>query len=137
MRPKHSLEAVFSRWDEFHKASGIRHIETVADYGQATTLADTLVDAGAADEAHPQHSLFLLVADLIYAYDQRNYPQRAVHGIELLRFLMEQHGLRQNQLPEVGTQSVVSEILAGKRELTVNHIRGLAERFALSPAAFF
>lgn len=137
MRPERSLETVFARWDEFHKASGIRHIETASDYDQATALADALVDSGATEEAHPQHSLFLLVADLIYAYDQRHYPQRAVHGVDLLRFLMEQHGLRQNQVPEVGTQSVVSEILAGKRELTVNHIRGLAERFALSPAAFF
>lgn len=50
---------------------------------------------------------------------------------------MEQHDLRQNQLPEIGTQSVVSEILAGKRDLTVTHIRGLSERFGLSPAVFF
>jgi HTH-type transcriptional regulator/antitoxin HigA len=137
MRPKRSLDTVFARWDEFHKVSGIRHIASDADYEEAMALADMLVDAGAMDEGHAKHALFLLIADLIYAYDQRHYPQRAVHGVDLLRFLMEQHGLRQNQLPEVGTQSVVSEILSGKRELTVNHIRALAERFALSPAAFF
>lgn len=137
MKSKRVMEQVFSHWDAFRAVSGLRHIETARDYKEATQLADALVDDGAMDEHHPQYSLFLLVSDLIYAYDQRHYPQRNVHGIDLLRFLMEQHGLRQNQLPEIGTQSVVSEILSGKRELTVNHIRGLAERFHLSPAAFF
>jgi HTH-type transcriptional regulator/antitoxin HigA len=50
---------------------------------------------------------------------------------------MEQHGLKQNQLPEIGAQSVVSDILSGKRELTVNHIRGLSRRFGIDPSAFF
>ena len=89
------------------------------------------------DEAHPQHSLFMVLSDLIYAYDQTHYPQQGVSGVDMLRFLMEQHDLRQNQLPEIGTQSVVSEILSGRRDLTVNHIRGLSKRFGVSPAAFF
>ncbi|KAF1006003.1 MAG: Antitoxin HigA [Luteibacter sp.] len=137
MKPKRVMENIVTYWDAFSAASGLRHIDTEDDYDTATQLADALVEEGAINERHPQHSLFLLVSDLIYAYDQRHYPQREVHGVDLLRFLMEQHGLRQNQLPEIGTQSVVSEILSGKRELTVNHIRGLAERFHLSPAAFF
>lgn len=137
MKPHRVMENIAPHWDAFSAASGLKHIETEDDYEAATRLADTLVEAGAIDNHHPQHSLFLVVSDLIYAYDQRHYPQREVHGVDLLRFLMEQHGLRQNQLPEIGTQSVVSEILSGKRDLTVNHIRGLAERFHLSPAAFF
>lgn len=137
MKPNRVMENIVTYWNAFNTASGLGHVETEHDYEVATHLADTLVDDGAIDENHPQHSLFLLVSDLIYAYDQRHYPQRSVHGVDLLRFLMEQHDLRQNQLPEIGTQSVVSEILSGKRELTVNHIRGLAERFHLSPAAFF
>ncbi len=49
---------------------------------------------------------------------------------------MEQHGLRQSDLPEVGSQGVVSEILSGRRDLNVRQIRLLAERFHVSAATF-
>jgi len=42
---------------------------------------------------------------------------------------MEQHGLRQCDLPEVGAQSVVSAVLAGKRSLNLRQARALAQRF--------
>lgn len=132
-----SLGPVFETWHSFEEVSGIGHINNDADYTEATKLADVLVDDGAMDAEHPHHSLFMTIADLIYAYDQRHYPMPRVLGSEMLRFLMTQHGLKQNQLPEIGKQSVVSEILSGQRNLTVDHIRGLSNRFAVSPAAFF
>ena len=49
---------------------------------------------------------------------------------------MEEHDLRQSDLPEVGSQGIVSEILSGKRELNTRQIRALAERFGVSPAVF-
>ncbi|MDP3423577.1 MAG: hypothetical protein Q8S32_07420 [Burkholderiaceae bacterium] len=39
-------------------------------------------------------------------------------------------------LPDIGSQGVVSEILAGKRELNLRQVRALAQRFAVSPATF-
>ena len=54
----------------------------------------------------------------------------------MLAFLMEQHDIKQAELPEVGTQGVVSEVLNGKRELTTKHIKALSERFGV-PAAVF
>jgi HTH-type transcriptional regulator/antitoxin HigA len=54
----------------------------------------------------------------------------------MLRFLMDQHGLSQGDLPEVGSQGVVSEILSGKRDLNVRQIRLLSERFGVGPQAF-
>ncbi len=57
-------------------------------------------------------------------------------GIQALRFLMEQHGLKQSDLAEIGSQGVVSEILAGKRELNVGQVRALGERFGVSSATF-
>jgi HTH-type transcriptional regulator/antitoxin HigA len=49
---------------------------------------------------------------------------------------MEEHGLRQSDLPEVGSQGVISEILSGKRDLNLRQIRELAKRFQVSPAVF-
>jgi len=47
-----------------------------------------------------------------------------------------QHGHRQSDLPEIGSQGVVSEILAGKPELNIRQVRALSERFGVSAATF-
>jgi len=49
---------------------------------------------------------------------------------------MEQHRLTQSDLPEVGTQGVVSEILRGKRELNVRQIKALSSRFHVQASVF-
>jgi len=60
----------------------------------------------------------------------------AISSVQMLRFLMEQHGLKQTDLPEIGAQSVVSEILRGKPTLNVRQIARLAARFHV-PADVF
>jgi HTH-type transcriptional regulator/antitoxin HigA len=55
----------------------------------------------------------------------------------MLKVLMEEHGLRQGDLPEIGSQGVVSEILRGKRELNVRQIAALSKRFGLPADVFF
>jgi HTH-type transcriptional regulator/antitoxin HigA len=57
-------------------------------------------------------------------------------GVQALKFLMEQHGLKQSDLSEIGSQGVVSEILMGKRELNIRQVRALSERFGVSAATF-
>jgi HTH-type transcriptional regulator/antitoxin HigA len=54
----------------------------------------------------------------------------------MLRYLMEEHGLSQSDLPEVGSQGVVSEVIHGKRDLNMRQVRALAKRFHVSPAVF-
>ena len=43
---------------------------------------------------------------------------------------------RRASFPEIGSQGIVAEVLSGKRELNVRHIRALAKRFHVSPAVF-
>lgn len=49
---------------------------------------------------------------------------------------MAQHGIKQSDLHEIGSQGVVSEILTGKRELNIRQVRALSERFCISPTTF-
>jgi HTH-type transcriptional regulator/antitoxin HigA len=49
---------------------------------------------------------------------------------------MEERGLKQSDLSEIGTQGVISEILSGKRQLNVRQIKMLSKRFKVSPAVF-
>lgn len=137
MNARLAIAPVTNAWETFRSAARIGHIADEQDYQEATRVADELLASGAMDEKHPSHSLFMTISDLIDAYDQRHYPTSKVQGVDVLRFLLDQHELRQNQLPEIGAQSVVSEILSGKRSLTVDHIRRLSARFGISPAAFF
>ncbi len=83
------------------------------------------------------HELIEIMAKSAHEYEQENIVETTGGGVAALKFLMRQHRLRQVDLPEVGTQGVVSEILNGKRSLSVRHIKALSQRFHLSPATFF
>ena len=72
----------------------------------------------------------------MHAYEEQHHPIPECSGVEVLRFLMEEHALTQSDLPEVGSQGVVSDILRGKRDLNLRQIRALAKRFHVSPAVF-
>ncbi|EEX6479424.1 type II toxin-antitoxin system antitoxin HigA [Escherichia coli] len=57
-------------------------------------------------------------------------------GIAVIRTLMDQYGLTLSDLPEIGSKSMVSRVLSGKRKLTLEHAKKLATRFGISPALF-
>jgi len=79
-----------------------------------------------------------LLTLLIEDFEARHYSLRRAKPLEALRFLMEQHGLKQKDLADVfGAPSIVSEVLRGKRQLNKEHIRRLSERFHVSPELFF
>ena len=114
----------------------LRPIRNPKDYARAVSAMNALLDAGAADEAHPLSGLAATLGELIGDYDARHFPLPEVSGRAMLRFLMHQHGLTQAALPEVGSQGVVSEILSGKRELNLRQVRALARRFGIAADAF-
>lgn len=75
---------------------------------------------------------------LIEAYEEEHHAIPEATPVEVLRALMEANGLRQKDLaPILGTESIVSEILRGKRELNKGQIEKLSKRFRVSPAVFF
>jgi HTH-type transcriptional regulator/antitoxin HigA len=106
------------------------------EYDLAVARLNGLLDEIGADERHPLYGLFDTLGTLVRAYEEKYYPIRASNGAEMLRFFMDEHGLTQSDLPEIGSQGVVSEILGGKRELNLRQVRALAGRFGVSPAVF-
>lgn len=78
-----------------------------------------------------------LLSLLITDYEARNRKLPQASPLEVLRFLMEQHNLTQRDLtPEFGSDSLVSRILRGERNLTLLHIHALAKRFGVPPSVF-
>lgn len=108
-----------------------------ADYDERVQALDELLDEIGDTQNHPLSSLASQLGDLIAAYDAEHYPIPDAPGHEVLRFLMTEHQLTQSDLPEIGAQSVVSDILNGKRQLNVRHIRALSERFNVPTDVFF
>jgi HTH-type transcriptional regulator / antitoxin HigA len=106
------------------------------EYDRAIDQLNSLIDMVGTDENHSMYEYLDTLATLIHAYEEKNFPMPAASGVEVLLYLMEEHGLHQTDLPEVGSQGVISEILNGKRELNVRQIRELAQRFHVSPAVF-
>ncbi len=111
-------------------------IRNEREYNTAVKHLNELLDEIGTNEKHPLYSLLDTLATLIHAYEEEHYPIPVSTGADVLHFLMEEHGLTQSDLPEVGSQGVVSEILNGKRELNIRQIRALAERFRVSTAVF-
>jgi HTH-type transcriptional regulator/antitoxin HigA len=106
------------------------------EYDRAVERLNRLLDEVGTDEQHPLYTLLDTLGTLIHAYEEEHHPIPECSGADVLRFLMEEHGLTQSDLPEIGSQGVVSEILRGKRELNVRQIRALAKRFHVSPRVF-
>jgi HTH-type transcriptional regulator/antitoxin HigA len=87
---------------------------------------------------NPYHDFMILLGQALEAYEQEHYPVAKPEPIEMLRFLMEQQNVRQADLvPVLGSRSLVSELLSGKRKLNKRHIEVLSPFFHVSPATFF
>lgn len=69
-------------------------------------------------------------AQLAEAYEQRRWPSRQPSPANIIRYLMDQHGLtRGDMVPFLGTRSRVSEILSGKKRLSLSMVLRLRARF--------
>ncbi len=104
-------------------------IESEADHLQAKALAGKLIGSRKSDD----RVRLVAQARLIEAYERSRWPRSVPTVPDLLNYLMDQHGLSRSDLvPMLGTASRVSEVMNGKRELSMNMVRRLRERFNIS-----
>jgi HTH-type transcriptional regulator/antitoxin HigA len=128
-----SVTELLAPWAAINAALGLSSPVRDADhYAELLAFVDECFERFGADETHPVFSLVGLVAQRVRDYEALAHPwPEASTPASRLAFLMEQHGLRQGDLPEVGAQSVVSDVLAGKRSLNLRQIQALAQRFSI------
>ena len=103
-------------------------IDSDAELARARALIDRLWDSNdPADVARLEAQ-----ARLIAAYEQRKWPRRPPRTADLIRHLMDQHGLtRADMVPILGTPSRVSEVLRGKKGLSMAMVQRLRARFGV------
>lgn len=130
------IDDITARFLSLAEIVPLQTIRNAAGYDKAVAILNQLLDAGAADEHSPLADLTNALGGFIAEYEDVHHPAVEVSPAATLRFLMEQHALSQSDLPEVGSQGVVSEILRGKRELNIRQIKELVRRFQV-PATLF
>jgi len=99
-------------------------------------FADYLMDQTKGEANHPLIGLLDLIGTLINEYEQAHIPEPGGTPLGCLKYFMEEYGLKQKDLTEIGSPGVISEVMSGKRELNKRQIKALSTRFGCSPAIF-
>ena len=131
--PKEILKA----WKPFKEALGVTSVRTEREYARARATMDALLAAIGDDERHPLAEVLDYLADRIRAYEEEHVQISDAEPGEVLRFLMEQHGLKQDDLGDCAPQSRISDFLNGKREISKGVAKKFAARFNVRADLFF
>jgi HTH-type transcriptional regulator/antitoxin HigA len=129
-----NLEKTIQVWPEISNVLFVPH--TGAEYERAVDLLDELIDTIGEHEDHPLASLLETLGTLIETYEDSHLPEPVGDPISSLQEFMADHGISPKDLPELGDEATVTEILQRKRELTLPQIKALAQRFGVTPAVF-
>lgn len=112
----------------FLERGGFSEITTEAQYDKVIAIMDNLVDQMSGQ--NPNHTMALdYLGTLVAKYEDEHYqiPDASPSGV--LQFLMDQHDLKQSDLEPCMTQSRVSDVLRGEREISKDQAKCLAARF--------
>lgn len=128
------------------QASRILHINRKEDYECALQFVEYLIDITDDSKDNPINDLILIISNAINEYESNQddiiefeiSTQNIDPGISMLRHLIDQYGLKLSDFKEeIGSKTLISLILNGKRSLTKEHITNLSKRFSVSPSLFF
>lgn len=139
IRSNDDFDALAPAWREFqsHTSVKLRAIENERHYLAMVALMNKLLDEISESETHSLVGFLDIVALFVHDYEERNIEVPEAEPRVVLRFLMEQHDLRQSDLAELfGSQSNISEVLNGEREINARQARALGSRFGVSPTVF-
>lgn len=128
------LENISKLWPTIKTVFSVPHSEE--EYLALVETLDSIVDEVGDDENHKLAPVMETIGNLIENYEEREYKINEASPIDALKYLMQEHGLKQSDLKEIGSQGVVSEVLSGKRLLNLEQIKKISGRFHVSPLVF-
>lgn len=128
------LENISKVWPTIKAVFSVPHTEK--EYQALVKTLDSLVDEVGNNETHKLAPAMETIGNLIANFEEQKYQIKEASPVDALKYLMQEHGLKQSELKEIGSQGVISEILAGKRLLNLEQIKKLSHRFHVSPLVF-
>jgi len=103
-------------------------IDSEAELARARALIDWLMTSEEPDDI----ARLRAQAQLVAAFEEERWPRKRPTTAALIRYLMDEHDLtRADLVPILGTPSRVSEVLRGKRELSMPMVQRLRARFRI------
>ncbi|MCL2297312.1 MAG: helix-turn-helix domain-containing protein [Proteobacteria bacterium] len=129
-------KALLRAWMPFKELIGVTSVHTEEDYARAQATIEVLLDEIGDNENHPLTDVLGYLADQVVVYEEERCPIPEAEPREVLRFLMDQHGLKQDDLADCAPQSRISDILNGRRDISKETAKKLARRFNVSVALF-
>lgn len=134
-------DRIVGAWAEFQEHSGgFGRPRTEDDYLQLITLLNDITDNYDC-AIEPNGSLFDMISGYMHDWELEHEPELKdpeVSPQDMLASLMDEHQITQNQLSQEGVvdQGNLSRILAGKRNISKELAKRLADRFSVSPDLF-
>ncbi len=131
---RQSLEKAVQHWGAVSTV-----IETPKCEEDYKALIQNIQDAISLVGNQPESPLASLIKAMGRAaeeYENIHMAKQQGGALLALRYLIKLHGLKQSELREIGSQGVVSEVLNGKRSLTLRHVKELSKKFNVSPSVF-
>ncbi len=128
------LENISKVWPSIKTVFSVPH--SAKEYQGLVKTLDSLVDEIGNNENHELSPVMETIGKLIENYEEQSFTFNESSAIDTLKYLMEEHNLKQSDLQEIGSQGVVSEILTGKRILNIEQIKKVSNRFHVSPLVF-
>jgi len=121
-------------WPTINSIFSVPHSEK--EYNALVETLDSLIDEVRNNQSHKLAPVMETIGNLIENYEEQKHRIKEGSPIDTLKYLMQEHGLNQADMKEIGSQGVVSEILTGKRTLNIEQIKKISERFGVSPLVF-
>ena len=134
--PTPEVSAILRAWLPFKQLIGVTSVRTKADYRQARATLEALLDEVGDDESHPLAEVLDYLADKVHAYEEERVAIPMAPPQDVLCLLMEQHGLKQIDLADCAPQGRISDILSGRRAISKELARRLAQRFGVRADVF-
>lgn len=129
-----NVEEISKSWDQL--APLLLPISSEEECDRQEEQLKKLIQLNEAKKDAQISDLIQFMALTIENYEKKAFPWEKPTAIEVLKYLMKEQELNECDLPEIGDQNLVSDLLAGKQELNLTMIKILALRFGVSPKTF-
>lgn len=125
-----------SAWATLQDHARLRPIRNDTDFDRVHAFANDLADEVGDNESHPLFELFELAMLLIEKWEEEHVEIPDAEPKEVLRFLLEQNDMKQKDLADIASPTLISDILAGRRQISRVLAKSLAKRFHVDVNAF-
>jgi len=127
---------IIEAWTALQQKVSLKPVRNEKDYQTMLLLSKELSAHLNGEEDSPLIDLLGVIAALIESWETRSVTVPKAEPREVLRHLLETHGLKQKDLAGIASPTVVSDILAGRRAISKNVAKALAARFHADVSVF-